>query len=405
MPYKKTPEEASLWYKGHYCNYIGKDKLYCGCMKNQTFGDYCGKHKSNYLTNDTDVIIFTRFTKKSTDYNKTHLLNTLVYIYKNTNTYYSIPIVKDIFNNSIFKYKDGEYSYNPDKVSAFLKKQKYNKETLFTHVNMLVNAITNYDKYKQFDDKITVIVDIQSRIRRFLALNEIRYKGPAYLNKSKSCNSEDFFSFTPLNEIEDEFFFSYKDKSGYIWSFDIRSLKKLIDMKQGNPYNREKIPKRAKKRVLKRLEQLNSRKICCSIDKPLAEDLKTYIKHRCVDIVQHVNQFGYYVDENWILSLNILRLKSLYRHLEDIWNFRAQLSPQVKNNICPNGLLFNKSPGQVNSWNNIKDLQKYILDDVYKLVFSGVNESDQKLGAMYFLIGLGKVNPICYQTIPWLQYV
>ena len=71
----------------------------------------------------------------------------------------------------------------------------------------------NYVKYKDFDDKITVIVDIQSRIRRFLTLNEIRYKGPAYLNKSKSCNSEDFFSFTPLNEIEDEFFFSYKDKS------------------------------------------------------------------------------------------------------------------------------------------------------------------------------------------------
>jgi hypothetical protein len=404
MPYKKSPEDATEWYMSTYCHQLGKDNMFCGCMKNKSFGNYCGKHKSKYLTDD-GLIILLRYTKNNSDYNKTQLLNTLSHIYK-TEDNYNIPIVKKYYDKEILK-NDAKFTeYNPGKILPFLKKLKMSKEQLFTFANHLICVINNYEKYKGYFDKIDLIIKSQSYIRRFLIMNDNKYKGPAYLNKKKSCNEEDFFSFTPLVEIENEFFFSYKDKNDNIWSFDIRSLKKLIDMNQGNPYNRDKIPKKAKKRLLKRLIQLDNRKICTSIDKPMDEDIELYIKHRCIDVIQHVNQFGYHVEDTWILSLNLIRLKNLYAHLEDIWNYRAQLSNQVKLNICPpNGVVFNRSHAEINGITSKKTIQKILLDDIYKLVFSGINESDQKLGAMYFLIGLGKVNPICYQCIPWLQYV
>ena len=90
MPYKKTPEEASLWYKGHYCNYIGKDKLYCGCMKNQTFGDFCGKHKSNFLNKKLEKL-----------FNNFHLLKLLLDIlaFKRTRGIFFFLILIIIFGH------------------------------------------------------------------------------------------------------------------------------------------------------------------------------------------------------------------------------------------------------------------------------------------------------------------
>ena len=139
---------------------------------------------------------------------------------------------------------------------------------------------------------------------------------------------------------------------------------------------------------------------------PVLENIDDYINHRVIDIMQHIGQFGYSVSDTWYTSLNLAQLKSLYANLEDIWNYRAQLSMNVKRNICPPlGLIFRDSQSFINNQINIKNMSKILLDNVYKLVFSGVSESDQKLGAMYFLIGLGKVNPACFETIPWLQYV
>ena len=397
MPYKKSPGDATEWYMNTYCNNLGKDNLYCGCLKNSSYGNYCGKHKSNYLINPNKCIILKRFNNISKDYNKTVIFNTIIVLHSVAQYTIVIKYFKDVI-----KY-DPESSIDFKK---FLKNKKLTKDELFIYVSDIINMVRNYNKNQKYYDKIDVVVKLQSYIRKILVKLDNKYKGPSYLNRKISCNEEDFYSFCPLNEIEDDFFFSYEDKQKVVWSFDIRSLKKIIDMKQGNPYNRDKIPKKVKKLVLKRLQQLENRNVCVSMEQAVEEDINSYIKHRCIDIIQHINQFGYHVEDTWILSLNLVKMKSLYANLEDIWNYRAQLSPQVKRNICPpTGVVFNKTHGQINGCTSLTELQKIILDDVYKLVFSGIIDSDQKLGAMYFLIGLGKVNTICYECIPWLQYV
>ena len=51
-----------------------------------------------------------------------------------------------------------------------------------------------------------------------------------------------------------------------------------------------------------------------------------------------------YCHPEWFLHLTINYLKRLYRNLEDLWNYRLQLTNDVKSRICPpNGLAFTTS--------------------------------------------------------------
>ncbi len=56
-------------------------------------------------------------------------------------------------------------------------------------------------------------------------LNKLR--GPAFLNR-KCTNETDFYTLEDIKRIPDEQFFSYKDKDGFIYGFDICSLYNMI---------------------------------------------------------------------------------------------------------------------------------------------------------------------------------
>jgi len=389
---KLSKEEATSDYLKTNCNALNKNNIYCGCKKNKKYGDFCGKHKRLYLIDKRGVIYISTFTNNIIDYNVCHIINTIFEIYK-TDKYYNIDSIYDFFQT------------NKNDLMTYSKKE------LLIVLNNLINNITeHFDSIKKYVEYYKIytkdIIKIQSYIRLFLVKIDNKFKGPAYLHINKSCNEEDIVTLNPLNEIDNDFFFSYEDNNNRVWSFDIRSLKKMIDMKQDNPYNREEIPLRVKLNINKRIKQLKIKNISIDIEKHIEEDLISYINHRCIDIFQHINQFGYTVNETSFTCLSLNQLKLLYGYLEDVWNYRAQLSNVVKSNICPpNGVIFNVSKHIINNNNNKDDLVKILLDDIYKLVYSGIYDSDQKLGSMYFLIGLAKVNPVLYQSIPWLQYV
>jgi hypothetical protein len=384
--YKST---ATTDYLNKYCNALNKQNIYCGCKKNHKYGDFCGKHKKSYLLNSNGIISLSKFTNKLIDYNHNDIHKTISYIH-NVDQYYNIPLVHKFFNT-------------PSTKPVFKKEVLDILNNLITYINKHKQTKENTIQY--YNNHIINIIKLQKYIRRFLIINDNKYKGPAYLNIHKSCNDEDVYTLCLLNEIDNNFFFSYEDNNKRIWSFDIRSLKKIIDMKQGNPYNREKIPLRVILNIGKRIRQLQEKNLSIEIDKPIEEDIKTYNNHRCIDVFQHLNQFGYGVNESLFINLSITQLKLLYEYLEDIWNYRAQISHAIKTNICPpNGVVFNISKQIINNHTDKDELQKILLDDIYKLVCSGLDGSDQKLGSMYFLIGLGKINPVIYQYVPWIQY-
>ena len=48
-------------------------------------------------------------------------------------------------------------------------------------------------------------------------------------------------------------------------------------------------------------------------------------------------------DMDWFLNLPITHLKIFYKELEDIWNYRAELTPTMKSRIVPNNNIFKKT--------------------------------------------------------------
>jgi len=276
-----------------------------------------------------------------------------------------------------------------------------NKKELFA---ILVNEINILQKY---DDKdIQKIKKLQKNIKnkKERLLNNLR--GEGFLNKTLSNNDTDFFTYETSEEIDDRYYFSYKDDKGFIWFFDIRSFNKLTELKQPNPYTMCKIPKK----VLQRADKLNGElklgiKDQLIDQKQLQVSRKQMIKQKTIDLFCEIDNSGYYCQPIWFLNLNLQLLKKLYRNLEDLWNYRLQITNEVRTRICPpNGRVFTTRVSDVNRYTSREDTRNLILNEVIKFQ-NAVSFEDKKLGYMYFIIGLGTVSRECCETHEWLMYV
>ena len=152
------------------CKFIENE---CKCKSKQKYGNYCKKHKRFHLIDNNNLIIEDNFTYEFNDY-----------LLKDLKVFYSRKI-----NSKINNGKRKQFYY--DEISKY---------------------ITNKNKYEE--DKI---IKLQSFFRKILIMKKLK----------KNCNNnEDFYTYDTLNEIEDIYFYSYKDSKGILWGFDIRSIKK-----------------------------------------------------------------------------------------------------------------------------------------------------------------------------------
>jgi len=344
----------------HTCVFINNGTK---CNKNRKYGKYCHRHRKLHLLNN-DLIILDRFTSNIKDYTKKELID-----------YYCKYLIKK-----------GE------------RKTKLKKEDCFLAIDQY------YHKMKEFTDNDKVIIKLQGNLRRNILLKRIREQGIGVINRSICNNDEDFYTYTPKEEIEDIYFFSYKDSQHNVWCFDIRSLKKLIDMNYDNPYTTEEIPNNIKCLVKNYMNKLIKQGILEKIVDTTVRDRETAVKQKLVDIFSQIEFCGYSCDIQWILSLNIHNLRNLYRKLEDIWNYRANLPEPVKISIAPpDGRLFTQHVHDVMSSSKIEVLE-IITSNIHKIL-NAHTPDDMRLGFMYFLVGLSEVSRECLLIHSWVQYV
>ena len=330
------------------------------CKKKCMYGNFCTKHKRNYLVNE-DEIIFERFTNKSSDYLKNDIVNTLKKKNKNNN----VLIEKN-------------------------KKKDY-------YFDLFVNFV---DSLKKYNDK--KIIKIQSIIRKKSLHNNENLRGKGFLHRHLCNNDEDFFTYEPKENIEDIYFISYTDNKNFTWCFDVRSFNKLFQFDCKNPYTREIFPDEFIFKAKKITEILKDKKLKCNHNSEIAKERKNNIKQLTVDLFSEIEIAGYECNIQWFLDLNNRGLKKLYKTLEDIWNYRANLSQEAKNNIVPpNGVIFNTPVHDVERMNNKRELQELIINNASKFK-NAVSPADRSIGFMYFLIGLGHVSPSCYLSYTWL---
>lgn len=324
------------------------------CNHKAKYGNFCSKHKRNYLV-EHDMINISKFTFKASDY-----------------------YVKDL----------AKYYYS--RVNH--TKQKFNKAYYFNEISQFINSLNLYN------DSLCKIIKIQSLIRRFLVQVSIL---------GKNCNnSEDFYSYDPIDQIDPFYFYSYKDSKQFRWGFDIRSLMKLIHLSYPNPYTTEPIPEDIIQEVKSKVNLLKQDSKYEELEDIIERNRKEAIKQKVVDLFSDIELCGYSCQIHWFFNLRGKKLKELYKQLEDMWNYRSQLSQERKDQICPpDGRIFTTSVVEVFNYNCKEDLQELIVNDVIRFK-NATSESDKKLGYMYFIICLSIVSRDCYLTHQdWVAFI
>ena len=308
----------------------------------------------------------------------------------------SIPTIYN-YNNVI------KYNYNIQQLKIFAK--HYKLKISGTKKELIVRIFV----FLQLSYHIT---KVQKIFRGSLQRKFNNLHGPAYKNRKLCTNNTDFITMDNLNDLNINQFFSYKDVDDFIYGFDLASIFSLIYMKNNvkisqNPYNRNNIPVEVfiNIKLLVKIGKILNKKVYLEIqDEPLNISNEKVIELRSLSLFQNINALGNYSDSEWFLSLSRTQLNKFVRELCDIWNYRAQLSLEVKKKICPpNGLPFmNLSIPYIYNELDINNIKKVILEVLEKFVNNGIDNDSKSLGAYYVLAALTLVSVDASTSLPWL---
>ena len=264
-------------------------------------------------------------------------------------------------------------------------------------IPLYISVIKQYIYYSK---NIKHIIKIQSIIRKTYIKKINSLKGLALFKKDLSINDCDFYSCENIKDIHYNYIISYQDIDNKLYTFDIRSLNILIYNNQNNPYNRHIIPDYVKNNTKFLINHLKNINIDTNYPDENLTDEQLF-NDRVITIFQKFDKFNYNTNINWFTQLDIIKLKQYWILLEDIWNWRANLSKQDQYKIIQDKQIFVNFK-KINTINNLRILQNYILDDIDILISNGITNSDTSNGILYSLIALSNISIDCGNSMPWL---
>ena len=283
---------------------------------------------------------------------------------------------------------------------------KYYKQKVGGNKSQLNFLLYNFLKHSHFASKI------QKTFRGNVIRQYFRAKGPAFLKRDICINDTDFLSLDEMKKIPTNQFFSFKDDDNNVYGFDICSIYNLI-LQNGNrtqnPYNRKELSRETIENAINiiRLSKLLKKKIIVNVeDETEKMSSKKKQEMRILNIFSKIDELGNYSDAKWFTNLEQPQLARFLGELYEIWNFRAQLSNEVKCQIAPP----NGRPFRQNVFFNINNLMAESLESLRKigvtimenLILNGVSKDSKSLGAYYILGALTLVNANAAESLPWL---
>lgn len=317
---------------------------------------------------------------------------------------------KVISLEDFLKYKQNKVFMYVKDIKHTLKHYGFGKELKGKKKHMLEDMLNElFSKFENVNnsDNIEKITKIQALYRARKLRTDIKLYGIGILDRSICNNVEDFYTFEPINEIKRDYFYSFKDIDGFVYGFDIRSFKKLIETKSLNPYNRAKIPDNALERFNKRVEFIIKNKINLYDFEPDELTAEQKLKNRVLEVFQKIDELNTVAggtNVQWFLGMNFGDLKNYYKLLEDIWNYRANLSHHDKHKIVPQNDMFQTSMSYIMNLHESKEkkLKLHIINEIDKLVSSSEEVEHRTTGAYYVLTAFAEMVPECAQALPWL---
>jgi hypothetical protein len=280
------------------------------------------------------------------------------------------------------------------------------------------------------------IVLLQRVFRKFISKKYRAFSGPGYLHTSDCVNDTDFYTFDNLSKIRPLELFTYMDSDNKIYGFHIASIFHLIISSYPNiknPYNRNVIPSGVIKNVYEKLiyGSLLGFRVSVKLDdeddgdgdgdgdgeghgeNEVGNANETGISREkqeelfIVDLFQHINTLGNYSDSEWFIVLQRAELIRFIRNIHDIWYYRANLTQEMKERICPpngNPFVLHNAHVNLNVLTLLTDpeIRTICVSIIDRMVRRGVSREDQCLGAFYVLATLTIVNQDARNAMPWL---
>jgi len=227
--------------------------------------------------------------------------------------------------------------------------------------------------------------------------------GPASLHRKICNNVEDFLTTETMKEIDYYFFFSYKDTDGFIYGFSLISIYNLILKKDTkNPYTRNEFSIELIELVLRRIEY---NRVLNKVDHAITP-VKMTSTNKIISLFQKMDSLGNYTQAEWLLNLSNPMIRRFILELYDLWNYRAQLTREMKIAICPPlGTPFREIPIHLIQHNypiNIENLRNFCAVIIHQFINSSHEKENQSLGAIYILSAITLVNSNAADSMPWL---
>jgi hypothetical protein len=253
----------------------------------------------------------------------------------------------------------------------------------------------------------------------------IKFHGPAFYNRTICSNDVDFCTLDTLSSIPYNQFISFKDENRHIYGFDIISLytlfkNGLLAMKKTNnaitndsyvdvenPFTKQKFSANILKQLIGYINISRVLKIFINLeyDELIAVSDSKQVEMKILTLFQKIDSLGNYTNIKWFLELDKKQLIRFIRELMDIWNYRANLTYEVKREIVPHRSdpFYDRTinPNMLGQYNFIQ-IRKYCITVIDILINSGLNTSSCSLGSYYVLCALTTVSKDAAETLPWL---
>ena len=254
-------------------------------------------------------------------------------------------------------------------------------------------------------------IHIQKTVRRLIVDRYIKLHG---YKRALCVNDVDFCTLDSVSEIPYTQFISYKDEQGFIYGgFDILSLYNLymqnklslIDIE--NPFTKKIIGLELFHNMMLFIKYSRLLKIPININYSILEilDETKRLDMKVLTLFQQMDSLGNYTNCAWFNQLERTGLVRFFRELYDIWNYRANLSPEFKRNICPPFgdpfRVITISYNLVHSYSQ-SVVRKNIIDVMEELITRGIDNDAKSLGSYYVLSALTLVSEEAAEALPWL---
>jgi hypothetical protein len=255
--------------------------------------------------------------------------------------------------------------------------------------------------------ELKAICVIQKMWRKLSPFIFIRQHGIGFYQKNKSVNETELFTLEPIDSISNLYYYSFVDSKKNLWSFDIRSLSKIISFGEvkKNPYTREPFSSNLMTSIRNRITWLRKRKYCVLYPIGVEFTQEQLWSQKVLDFFMKIESFGYYVSCEWFTDMSIQDHKKFYRTLYELWNYRLGLTNEDRLRIAPGSKpLFKYIPDELNNYRS-HTLQWWAtlnLALIEALLTRSVDKEQQKLGATYCVMGLVATTPIAAESFPWM---